>query len=744
MNQNNNEEVKISRKVRVLPQTLADLIAAGEVVERPASVVKELCENAIDASATKITVEAEEGGAKLIRVSDNGSGMTPEDGVLALKRHATSKILTAEDLEMINTLGFRGEALPSIASVSHLEIITRPKDHEAGVKVTTSAGHEPLVVATGCAPGTTISVKSLFYNVPARKKFLKKPKTEDGHIQETLVRIALTKPSIHFRLLVDGKKALELPSHPNLESRSEAILTRRAKGRFFPGEYVLDKTRVTVLLAAPAAAVSSSRWCYFFVNGRFVRDRMLLRALLTGHGGALPSGRYPVAVVHVDLPPDLVDVNVHPQKTEVRFVKGKQVAAAVHNAVKETVARAPWSLAARTYVISKSPETETGSGTATDTDKGTSVKGETHAQGETDTKMEKGSGESQGPDSFGTDISKDPGSALREASRRRVQEALENYSGHRRHQRGQSNLFQGRSHQSIGAQNSSQSRHKETSYSKSSTDKSGQPANPPSGPAAKPGAPIRAWFEKTHPFEQTHQSAQKEPEGPSPKIKSELNTSPDSLSSPNFRTSERMTSQRFGDLIYLGQALKTFIVFEGSDGLIFLDQHAVHERINYNRMMKALSSGDLPSQGLLVPERLELSPGGLETLEEHTREIKRLGFEAEPFGGSSVALKAIPMQLAEEGGDGAGAFLELLDELNELGEVMAEQEENSYTSGTESLVATLACHASIRAGMKLSTSEVAQLLRDMDATSPWDHCPHGRPVVMHLTEKELRKRFGRE
>ncbi len=650
---------ELHSKIRVLPPSLADLIAAGEVVERPASVVKELCENAIDASATRITVEAEDGGVELIRVIDNGCGMNPEDAVLSLRRHATSKIVTARDLETINTLGFRGEALPSIASVSRLEIVTRPKEQDAGARIETSASGEPAVSAAGCAPGTIVSVKTLFYNVPARKKFLKKAETEEGHIQETLIRIALTRPDIGFRLVLNGRQALDLPVHPDLQTRSEAVLSRRAKGRLYPGRFALDETRVTVLTAAPSAAVGTSRWCYLFVNGRFVRDRMLLRSLVSGYGHSLASGRYPVAVAHIELPPDLVDVNVHPQKTEVRFVRPSQAAAAVHKALSETVSAAPWSIAARTYVLGKN-------------NKGGEEPGNAYTGEEPDVQGER----------------RDSGSPFRERAAKAMQETFADYSR-------SPSSFHGR-----GSRAQSSSR----------TERENE-------------APPRAWFETRR-----------------------QNVLSGEAEEPAVCRSLAIASKRLGPLVYLGQALKTFLVFEGNEGLVLLDQHAAHERINYNRIIKTLSSGNLPGQRLLAPERIELSPEALETMEEQGEEIRRLGFEAEPFGGGSVALKAVPVTLSEAGADGGGAFLDLLDEMVALGGKSSSAGDDDMERGCsriETLAASLACHASIRAGQALEAAEVTRLLKDMDEADPWDHCPHGRPVILHLSENELRRRFGR-
>ncbi len=334
-------------KVRVLPPELASQIAAGEVVERPASVVKELVENALDAQAGRVVVQADEGGIRRIRVSDDGWGMAPEDAALALQPHATSKISSSEDLASIATLGFRGEALASIASVSRLALTTRTRDQDVGVQVRTEGGGPLAVAEVGCGPGTTVEVSDLFFNTPARRKFLKRPKTEAAHIQDVVTRIGLARPEVHFLLELDGRVALQVPRHSDWEARARELLGRRAKAGLYASELERGTLRVRLLAAGPEDAVRSARSCYLFVNGRAVRDKLLLKALTASFAEVLPQGGYPVAVLFVDLPPEEVDVNVHPQKSEVRFRREREVAAAVRAAVRELLVRAPWSQVAR-------------------------------------------------------------------------------------------------------------------------------------------------------------------------------------------------------------------------------------------------------------------------------------------------------------------------------------------------------------------------------------------------------------
>ena len=332
----------VRAKVRVLPAALADQIAAGEVVERPASVVKELVENAIDAGARRIDVEIEAGGRRLCRVVDDGCGMAPDDARLALRRHATSKIAAADDLWGLTTFGFRGEALPSIAAVSRLTLATRPPEAEAGFELTVEAGVETGAKEIGMPPGTQVTVRDLFFNTPARGKFLKAEATETANVSEAMLRLGLAHPSVHLRLRVGGRVALDLPVHRDLAERVRAALARRGASALHEAAGDEGGNQVRAFLAGPEEVSATARSTFLFVGGRFVRDRSLLHALALGYGPLLEKGRYPLAALFLDLPGHEVDVNVHPQKMEVRFARAQEVYAAVRHVVGAAIARAPW------------------------------------------------------------------------------------------------------------------------------------------------------------------------------------------------------------------------------------------------------------------------------------------------------------------------------------------------------------------------------------------------------------------
>ncbi|HEY4057997.1 MAG TPA: DNA mismatch repair endonuclease MutL, partial [Kofleriaceae bacterium] len=332
----------MQRPIALLPPHVIDQIAAGEVVERPASVVKELVDNALDAGARTITVETQAGGRALIRVSDDGRGMTADEARLALQRHATSKLTSVDDLWSLDTMGFRGEALPAIASVATLTLTTRPHGAIAATRIVVTAGTVTDVSEVGAPLGTTIEVADLFANVPARLKFLKGDATEASHITDLVARLAMSHPSLHLRLKHNGRTALEVPPDRDGFSRAQALLGSRIGARMIEVSGEEDGVRVIAYLGAPELAQATARGVQLFVGRRPVRDRGLLHAIAMGYGELIPRGRYPIAVVQVDVPAGAVDVNVHPQKQEVRFSDAALVAAAVRHVVQAGVGSASW------------------------------------------------------------------------------------------------------------------------------------------------------------------------------------------------------------------------------------------------------------------------------------------------------------------------------------------------------------------------------------------------------------------
>jgi len=588
--------------IRVLPDELASQIAAGEVVERPASVIKELVENAIDAGATRVQVAVERGGKSSIRVVDDGCGMTAGDVELALQPHATSKLSTLEDLTRIDSLGFRGEALPSVASVSRLTVTSRPGSAVVGTRCEVTPGEPPRMAEAGCGPGTMVEVADLFFNIPARLKFLKTDRTESSHVAETLLHLALAWPRVHFSLTEDGRQSLDLPRHAGLGERASAALGRRGAGDFHPVLFTRDGITVEAALGRASAAVATPRNVYLLVNHRGVRDRLMLRMLASGYGELLERGRYPVAVVHVQLAVDEVDVNVHPQKLEVRFGDEKRVARTLHAAVTEGVSSAPWARVGgvggapgRVYRLPAVPPAPGG-----------------HAKAMT----------------FGPGVSG------------------------------------GATHYGRGAAE------------------------------VRPGYPAAAAAGEELP--------------------------PDSLRRCR----------------YLGQLLETYLLFEGDGELVLLDQHAAHERVTYGRLRVALATGTVRMQRMLFPAQVTLGPAEEEAVREQPDRLAACGFEVELLSGHTIAVRGVPALLAD-----ADAEALLRDVAAELA---GAHRSESLEQRWDHLAATLACHSSVRGGQTLSVDEVRALCRALDEVERSGHCPHGRPVVMRLSESEIRRRFGRE
>jgi DNA mismatch repair protein MutL len=352
----------MSGRIFVLPPELVNQIAAGEVVERPASVVKELIENSLDAGAHSVFCRVEEGGRRLVRTVDDGEGMSPEDLQLAVMRHATSKIKSSEDLSRIGTLGFRGEALPSIAAVSRLLLTTRRREEQAGTRLQLAGGGKPEVSTVGAPVGTDVEVRDLFFNTPARRKFLRTSATEMGHIQAWFTRLGLLRPEVHFRLEHGGRMLCDAPPAPDLAQRAAVLLGREVFEHLFEVAYRQDGLGIQGLVSSPEHSRSNARWIFLFVNGRFVRDRLLLHAVMEGYRTVLPPGRFPVVILQLQMDPEKVDVNVHPQKTEVRFEDTQEIHRAFTVAVAEVLAKAPWvrGKPSRTYVVHKAPERAAG------------------------------------------------------------------------------------------------------------------------------------------------------------------------------------------------------------------------------------------------------------------------------------------------------------------------------------------------------------------------------------------------
>jgi DNA mismatch repair protein MutL len=616
-------------RIQRLPDDLSNQIAAGEVVERPGSVVKELVENALDAGATRVKVELEQGGVALIRVSDDGGGMPADDAVLSLERHATSKIARKEDLFALKTFGFRGEALPSIASVSRLKLATRARGTPEGTEVVVEGGGAPKARPAGAPEGTSVEVRDLFFNVPARRKFLKSTGTESAHVSEAMLYAALSRPDVSFFLVRDGRAAREWLRVPTRRERvAQAIDGERLEACL--GER--GPMRIEAHLAAPERARAGTVGLHLLVNGRPVRDRPLSRAVAQAYGSVLEPGRYPVGVVYVDLPLDQVDVNVHPQKAEVRFADGRALFDAVTRELHTALSRAfnlP-ALGAARWSTGRATAFPRGAPSEPDT---TRFVGEEAAAAAAAWTVD--AREERAPDPW------DLGPASEDPS----------------------------------TQKSLAERTTLTSI-----------ADPPS---AKAAAAAPALFEGA-----------------------------------GF----------YASLEFLSQVRATFLVCSGSDGLYVLDQHAAAERVTFHRLRRAFASRTIATQRLLIPDVVELLPGEVAALEDNVAGVSALGVELRAVGPSAVAVHSVPTLLMR-----ARPERIVRDLVAELGRAA----KRPFGDAADLVLATMACHGSIRAGDALSREEAVALLRALDDLEFAGHCPHGRPVVTRIGYDELERRVGR-
>jgi DNA mismatch repair protein MutL len=583
--------------IHVLPPEVAAKIAAGEVVERPASVVKELVENAVDAGARTIRVEAREGGRRLIRVSDDGSGIPADEVPVAFARHATSKLTKVEDLERITTLGFRGEALAAIAAVSRLTLMSRPPSQPAGVEIRFEGGEQVALGPKGVPTGTTVTVENIFYNVPARLKFLKAPATEAGHIHRVVVNYALAYPELRFHLTLDQRVAFQTSGDDDVHSVLVEVMgletARQMVELSSQGPEASSQTSaisVSGYVGVPSLHRGQRDRLKFFVNRRWVQDRSLGAAVTQAYHTFLPVGRFPVAVINVTLDPADVDVNVHPTKSEVKFRDQRQVFSAVQKAVRGTV-------------MSAAPVPH-----------------------------------------IGGDSAHDAAVTSDEAERwRRLATGV------------------GRSATQLG-------------------------------------------------FE-----AQR--------------TLPDDRA-----TSFQPASDGLPLLRVVGQVAQTYVVAEGPDGLYLVDQHAAHERVLYEQMQANRAGAKVAAQQLLEPITVELTPAQAAILEAEAETLAQVGFDIEPFGGTTYRLRTVPEILLDA--DPTTALGDILSELAEGAVPLSRQSD-------ERLIVTVCKRAAVKAGQTLSMQEMQDLIQNLERSSAPRTCPHGRPTMIHLSAAQLAREFGR-
>lgn len=688
-------------EIRVLDKHTAELIAAGEVVERPASVAKELLENAIDAGATQITLSATRGGIAQLQIIDNGSGIEAEYIDKAFIRHATSKIATAEDLNHIHTLGFRGEALASIASVAKVEVLTRTEQDEYACCYRI-AGGEPQGMEPGARPvGTTITVNELFYNTPARMKFLKKDASEGTYVADTVLHAALSHPEISFRFIREGKQQFMTPGDGELRSAVYAVMGREFARDLLPVDGGNGVYRITGLITPPRACRASRGAQHFFVNGRYVKNRTMMAALENAYKGTMMQGKFPGAVLMLEMPADLVDVNVHPAKTEIRFARESDVFDAVYRSVR-TALTTPGSGECR-FEMSKDVSSERAA---------QPTKPETPPAVTT---------RSQTPE-------KSRFTTLSAAEYRALNRLTEPVPA--RPLPGIVSVESPAPHYQTSF--AGPEKKAEASY-RPTTDRQEEILDIlPDLPEEKT-APVRAAAESKAAVTPVETTPTAEPEGAVPEPEQQTMYALSALPKEQEEIQQiAMTPAAPQPLRLVGEVFKTYIITEREGELCLIDKHAAHERILFEKLAK--DYGNVPAQMLLVPVQVNLTAAEKQALLENAQMLNDAGLEVEDFGGSTVMVRAVPADVQVD---------DIEDMVVELASRFVDGSRDALREKTEWVLHSIACRAAIKAGDRTSDAEMLALAQNiLDGSIP-PFCPHGRPCVLKITRKELEKQFGR-
>lgn len=669
-------------QIELLDQQTIDKIAAGEVVDRPSSVVKELVENAIDAGATAVTIEIQDGGSSMIRITDNGCGIEKEQISLAFCRHSTSKIRQAADLMEIHSLGFRGEALSSIAAVSQVELITKPARQLIGCRYRIEGGQEKQLEEIGAPNGTTVFVRNLFYNTPARRKFLKTAKTEGGYVASLVEQLAFSHPEIAFKFLMNGRMKLHTSGNGELKDIIYQIYGRSIAGNLLPLSGTFEHFSVSGYIGKPLISRGNRNFETYFVNGRYIRSKLLAKAIEDGYHGFLMQHKFPLTVLHLSIDGRMVDVNVHPNKMEMR-ISGqeeiyRQISELVHHTLQQQELIPEVLPGGRDMPQDSRTAGASGAGTPAEEDTGTGTSAaevlgaDTSAAGnpETGTAAVKASGTGTSSAEFpGTDLS--ASEKPREAERPRASAAS----------------------------------------------------------PAHPGDTAPEPFE-AHRLEQIRQSVAKD----SPYEK-KYEYHQETLKLGEGAGGEKLLSrQARPNYRILGQLFETYWLLEYNDHLYIVDQHAAHEKVLYERTMQAFQTRQFYAQLISPPMILDLTIQEQELMDRFHGYFEEMGFELEPFGDGAWAVRGIPANLFQL--NGKELFLALIDELSDL-------PDSEAPAVVREKIASMSCKAAVKGNQNLSRPEAEKLLDELLTLENPYFCPHGRPVIISMSHYEIDKKFKR-
>lgn len=679
------------RKIAVLDQHTIDKIAAGEVVERPASVVKELVENAIDAGATAITVEIADGGKKLIRITDNGSGMEMEQVPVAFLRHATSKIEKVEDLETISSLGFRGEALSSIAAVSQVELITKTPSAISGVRYVIEGGQEKNFEEMGAPDGTTFLVRNLFYNTPARSKFLKSDTTEGNYINTLMEQLSLSHPEVSFKYIQNKQVKLHSSGNYNVKDVIYNIYGRDIAKSILEVSYENDFMKIEGFVGKPEISRGNRSFENYYINGRYVKNNLITKAVEDGYKGFLMQHKFPFVSLHIEMEGNDLDVNVHPRKMEVRFARGPEV----YDAIYETVRRA---LTKREMI----PEVSVGREEPKSVLKAPVQKSvEVPEPFEVKRRMEKSEILREAPPVYHAPLTKEEEQMFSGTLKEREEQVMKAAEGKETVQ----TIISEEAKRTI----------KEEIPVISHTEKKAEENTKtiPETITEKAEEPFQGKEEQIEP-------AQKQ----EPPKEEQLEFFKEKLLAPESRSRHRL----------IGQLFDTYWLVQFEDSFYIIDQHAAHEKVYYERFVKQFEAQEITSQYISPPLIVSLSleeEGRLKANEEYFRDF---GFEIEPFGGREYCISAVPSNLY--GMNEESLFLEMLDSLSPDGE-------NNTLSLFTSKLATMACKAAVKGNHQMSSLEADKLIDELLKLENPYHCPHGRPTIVSMTKAEIEKKFKR-
>ncbi|MCR5671840.1 MAG: DNA mismatch repair endonuclease MutL [Butyrivibrio sp.] len=655
--------------INELDKNTIDQIAAGEVVERPSSVVKELVENAIDSGANAITVEIKGGGIDMIRVTDNGSGIEKSEIRKAFKRHATSKLKSIEDLYSIRSLGFRGEALSSISSVAQVDMITKTKDTAVGTRYCINGGEEAAFEDIGAPDGTTLIVRNLFFNTPARKKFLKTPQTEGSYIGDVMEHLALDNPTVSFHYINNKEDKFSTSGNGDLKEIIYRIYGRDVSVSLVPICVSEDGYTLEGYLGEPSINRSNRNFEVFFVNGRFVKDKVMSKALEEGYKQYLMMHKFPFAVLHLRMDPSLVDVNVHPAKLEVRFSNQTLLYEFIRRNVEKT-------LREREMI----PDALLGD------DKKEAIEVNERAPESSDEVVIKTSKYEKNPGDEVKEAAPQPFEKLR-FEEHRISEDTPVYA-------------KGVKQEPIKIEDSNKS---------------------------------AVW---TRIFGDSDGSEAEKNERPSPIIKSEDAIVVEKPMQLNLFDEKVLTKENVKEYEILGQVFGTYWVIAFKDKVFWVDQHAAHEKINYERMMKRYKNGELLSQMVNPPVIVSLSSSEEEMFLSYRQYFEKLGFNIENFGGHEYAMRAIPVDLFGCD-DEKEMFLEILDELSHETNLDRTPDVINYK------IASMACKASVKGNTRMTKEEMEALLDELLTLDNPYNCPHGRPTIISMSKYEIDKKFKR-